>query len=270
MGGSRTRGDWAIEAAARSDVGLKRRSNEDAFGSFDDLAVYVVADGMGGHAAGEIASSLTVDAIRRSLTETVDADVTAFVDAAGNSSSAARRLVIAIEQANRSVLGRSRSDPQLSGMGTTVAAVFFDRWDGGVAIGHVGDSRVYRIRDGRIEQLTEDDTVVQQLIDQGRMRAEERRRSRQRHVLTQAVGVEETIRPNVRLERARAGDVFVLCTDGLHDTVEADEILRAVLTTGPGLETACARLIQLANERGGRDNSTVLIVRCNGAASGSD
>ena len=259
-------GDWVIEAAARTDVGLNRRNNEDAFGSFDDLTLYIVADGMGGHAAGEIASSLTVETIHRSLAETPEEDMTAGVDAAGRSSIGGRRLVMAVKEANARLLGRSRTNPELHGMGTTVAAIFFDRRCESVAICHVGDSRVYRIRDAQIEQLTEDHTVVQQLINEGQMRAEQRRSSQQRHVLTQAVGASDELHPELRLERPQAGDMFVVCTDGVHDTIEAEEILQVVLTTGARLETACGRLIDLANHRGGKDNSTVLIVRCNRVA----
>lgn len=251
-----------IEAAGRTDVGRNRTNNEDAFGIFHDVALYIVADGMGGHAAGEIASSLTVETIHRSLTETDDAELTAVSDAAGNSSLGARRLMIAVQEANARIIDRSRDEAGLRGMGTTVAAVFFDRRYDSVAVCHVGDSRVYRIRDARIEQLTEDHTVVQHLINEGQMHPEQGRASSQRHVLTQAVGASDVLEPGLRLEQPRKQDVFVLCTDGVHDAVRKEEMLQVVLDAGARLEEACNRLIDLANQRGGKDNSTVVVVKC--------
>ena len=216
---------------------------------------------MGGHNAGEVASALAVETIHRALTESEDADITAISDASGTSSVGARRLVIAVQEANARLLTRSRAEAELRGMGTTVVALLFDRRADSLAVCHVGDSRAYRIRDARIEQLTEDHTILQQLINEGQIRPEQARASSQRHVLTQAVGAADLVEPGVRLERPGAGDVFILCTDGVHDAMRAEEMLQIVLDAGARLELACNRLIDLANQRGGKDNGTVLIVR---------
>jgi len=250
-----------VEGAAHSDVGRVRRENQDAFGVFPDLGCYVVADGLGGHRAGEVASRMAVDTLRDTLKELDDDDLTPVTDPQGSTSIGGRRLVIAVEEANHRVHEASR-DPSRSGMGSTVAAVLFDDNYGVVAICHVGDSRVFLVRDGRVEQLTEDHTVVQQWVREGRMAAEDAQASPHRHMITQALGTQDVVRPALRLERPRAGDVFVLTSDGVHDLVPAEEIGRVVEEADGDLERACMRLIELANERGGRDNSTAVVVRC--------
>lgn len=260
--------DWVIRGAVRSDVGKKRRNNEDAFGFFPELALYVVADGMGGHAAGQVASALTVEALRQSLAETADEDLTPVSDESGTSSLAGRRLMIAIQNANERILETGRNNPELTGMGTTVAALVFDRGSDSVAVCHVGDSRAYRIRNQAIEQLTRDHTVVQRLVQDGKLREDEVSSSTHRHVLTQAVGATEALHPDVWLDRPFAGDVFVLCSDGLHDAVEGEEILDIVRQAGTDLDQGCSKLVALANERGGRDNTTVMIVACEGPSAG--
>ena len=250
-----------IHGAVRSDVGRVRRENEDAFGLFPELGLYVVADGLGGHAAGRVASTLTVEAVRRSLLDTASEDLTPVLDDEGHPSLGGRRLMIALFDANRRVVDASRSDPRMQGMGSTVAAVLFDLEYDRVAIAHVGDSRIYRIRDGRIEQLTEDHSLVQRLLREGKIAPDEARASKHRHVLVQALG-NDNVAPDLRIEKPETGDVFVICSDGIHDPIPPDDILRLVREAGDDVESICARLIALANERGGRDNSTALVLQC--------
>jgi serine/threonine protein phosphatase PrpC len=252
---------WHTDAAARSHVGRVRKENQDAFGVFTDLGFFVVADGLGGHKAGEVASRMAVDTLRATLESTDDDDLTPVTDPRGSSSIGGRRLVIAVEEANRRIRDASH-DPTHAGMGSTVAAVLFDDRYGVVAVCHVGDSRVFRVRGGAVEQLTEDHTVVQQWVREGRMGAEEAKTSPHRHMITQALGTQEMVRPGLRLERPEPGDVFVLTSDGVHDLVRPEEIGRVVVETGGDLERTCTRLVELANERGGRDNSTAVAVRC--------
>jgi protein phosphatase len=254
-----------IRGAARTDIGRTRRENQDAFGVFPALALYVVADGMGGHAAGGVASTMTIESIRRSLEEAGDEDLTPVIDAAGSSSVGGRHLMIALYQANERVLEASRRDASMKGMGTTVAALLFDPRYEVIAICHVGDSRVYRIRGEDVEQLTEDHTLVQRLLKEGKIEADEVATSPHRHVLTQALGVEELVRPDLRLEKPLPGDLFVLSSDGVHDAVGREEIGRVVRAAYPDLDRACADLVDLANARGGRDNSTVVVVHCGAA-----
>ncbi|MGH7963526.1 MAG: Stp1/IreP family PP2C-type Ser/Thr phosphatase [Candidatus Binatia bacterium] len=250
----------SIRAAVQTDTGKVRSNNQDAFAVFPDADFYAVADGMGGHVGGEVASTLAVETMHRSLQETQDEDLTPVTDPGGLQSVGGRRLSIAVQHANSQVFERSQQEPHLTGMGTTVAAVLFDQKEHLASICHVGDSRVYRIRTQHIEQLTEDHSLVQQLFREGKIGLPEIKVSPHRHILTQAVGVGPLVRPAVRIERSQPGDIFLLCSDGVHGMVEAEEILRVVTQEWPDLQKACDALVNLANERGGRDNSTVVLL----------
>ena len=255
-----------IQGAARTDTGKVRLTNEDAFGYFPELALYVIGDGMGGQAGGEIASALAVETMRLSVQETQAEDFTPVTDPEGRCFGAERRLLIAVQQANSRVLAMSRQDPRLAGMGTTVAAVLLEEREGLASICHVGDSRVYRIRARCIEPLTEDHSLAQQLVRDGTIDRQEAKTSPHRHVLTQALGVSPVVQPTIRVEDLRKGDVFIICSDGVHGVVEPEEILNVVVREGSALQKACDALIDLANARGGRDNSTIIILRYENAA----
>jgi protein phosphatase len=229
----------------------------------------MVADGLGGHQGGEVASRMTVEVVHDALAATHDDDMTPMTDPHGLVSLGARRLLRALDEANATVWQAGR-DPERHGMGTTVVALLFDRSYDVVAVCHVGDSRVFRLRADQVVQLTEDHTVVQQWVREGRIGPEEAARSPHRHMITQAVGTQEAVQPAVRLERPQVGDVYVLTSDGVHDSVEPGEIARVLRATASNLEQACLQLIDLANERGGRDNSTVLLVRVAGGHDSDD
>ncbi|HEV8717590.1 MAG TPA: Stp1/IreP family PP2C-type Ser/Thr phosphatase [Candidatus Binatia bacterium] len=257
-----------IDAAVRTDVGRVRLRNEDSYGLFSDLTFYVVADGMGGHVGGEIASGMAVETMLFSLRETQNEDLTPFLDPEGLCSVGGRRLFLAVQEANRKLCEKSRQEPQLAGMGTTVAAVLFNAQENLASICHVGDSRVYRIREGEVEQLTEDHSLVQQLFRAGRIGRQNLKTSPHRHVLTRALGVELVVQPSLRLEKPRPGDIFLLCSDGVHGVVDESEILSTVTQEGVNLQDACDTLVDLANERGGQDNSTVILLRYRPSAVG--
>src|SRR5215204_5432319 len=176
----------SICGAVRTDTGLIRTTNEDASGFFPDSAFYIVADGMGGHRGGAVASSVAVETMLRAIQEIAGEDLTPVTIPGGGVSTAGRRLFLAVQRANEKVLSMSQEDPTLAGMGTTVAAVLFDDQESLVIICHVGDSRVYRLRNGQIEPLTEDHSVVQQLFRDGKITGEELKTAPNRHVLTQA------------------------------------------------------------------------------------
>ena len=253
-------GTWRLEGAVRSDRGRIRVINQDAFGFFPELGLFMVADGLGGHQGGEVASRMTVDVMHDVLAADPEDDMTPMTDPQGLVSLGARRLLRALDEANASVWEAGR-DPERHGMGTTVAALLFDRAYDVVAVCHVGDSRVLRMRADEVVQLTEDHTVVQQWVREGRIGADEAARSPHRHMITQAVGTQEAVQPAVRLERPEAGDVYVLTSDGVHDSVGPQEIAGVLRAATTSLEDVCFQLIDLANQRGGRDNSTVLVVR---------
>ncbi len=230
----------SVVGAVLSDRGLRREANEDAFAYDPDLDLFLVADGMGGHAAGEVASQTAVEAITAKIRELLtDDDLTPLRDSRGYPCVGARRLLIAVEHANDEILRIAESDMKTRGMGTTVAALHFS--EGFANLCHVGDSRIYRIREGRIEQLTEDHSIAA-------------------NVLSRALGTGPMVEASWRVEPVSESERFVLCTDGIHGLLSDDEILGTVTEHWNDCETACSRLVACANERGGRDNSTALVV----------
>jgi protein phosphatase len=245
------------ESASVSDVGRRRKSNEDACFSDDELRLYVVADGMGGHAAGEVASGEAVDTIfgmvnrGRSAIEKLTESTTE-----DNLRAVERLLESAIQAATYMVYGLAELEPDQAGMGTTISALLVA---GGIGvIAQVGDSRVYLVRDGQVQQLTEDHTLIAWQLREGLITPEEARSSPHRNVITRAVGNRDYVEVDTRVVDLQPGDCFVLCSDGLHGYLDEAEIPGI---TALGLEAAPKRFVALANERGGRDNITVVFVR---------
>ena len=230
------------ESAGKTDPGRVRRRNEDAF--VVDPPLFAVADGMGGAQAGEVASRLAAAAFR----EYREADELAPEE----------RVRAIIKEANRRIYDRARTDSEVSGMGTTVTAALLG--DGGVVIGHVGDSRAYRIRDGRLEQLTEDHSLVADLMRSGRLTPEEAEGHPQRSVITRALGTDRDVDVDTLVIEAEAGDLFLLCSDGLSTMVSDADLLRTVERAGTHDEAA-RDLVRAANRGGGEDNVTVVLFR---------
>ena len=230
------------EHAERTDTGRQRRANEDAYHARAPL--FAVADGMGGAQAGEVASATAVEALSGGLP-----------DGAGT---VEQRLARAVQDANERIHALSVADEDRAGMGTTLTAAYVGEAE--VTIVHVGDSRCYRWRGGELERLTTDHSLVEELVRQGRLSPEEAEEHPQRSIITRALGPEAVVQPDALTVPARAGDVFLLCSDGLTSMVhEAD--LRAVLADAPTLRTAAANLVERANSAGGRDNITVVLFR---------
>jgi len=254
-----------IRGAFQSDLGKVRTKNEDSYGFFPDKSFYVVADGMGGHVGGAVASALAVETMLHSLVHSQYEDLTPLIDHEGRICVGSRRLLLAVQQANGAILEKSRQETGLIGMGTTVAAVLFEHQDSLANICHVGDSRVYHVRNGYIEQLTEDHSFVQQLFQEGKLSREEMKVSPHRHILTQAVGIGPLLHPALATSPTQPGDLFILCSDGLHGVVSKDEILQTVLSHPRDLQQACDELVHLANDRGGPDNCTVVLLHCEDA-----
>jgi protein phosphatase len=236
---------------------LKREDNEDAFLVDADLGLFVVADGMGGHAGGGTASRLAVKTIQRFLRDAREEEPAAFEAAPLEASPLGTKLREAVETACRVIFRTAQADPSLTGMGTTVTAALVR--EGVVFLAHVGDSRCYLLRDGRIHQVSEDHSLVNEQVKAGAITADEARTSRFRNIITRSVGYEEEVAVDLFGLHGRGGDHLVLCCDGLTNLVEDAEILEIVgaapLAEVPG------RLIGLANERGGDDNITVVVVR---------
>ena len=231
-----------VHAKPVTDTGRKRRRNEDAFVVQPPL--FAVADGMGGAQAGEIASKLAAAALK----ENGD-------DSAGGE----QRVDELIQEANRRVYERSNEDASFSGMGTTVTVALVDEARDVVTIGHVGDSRAYRVRDGGIEQLTEDHSLVAELMRDGRLSPEEAETHPQRSVITRALGTDPDVDVDAFTVDTRPGDVFILCSDGLTTMVGDEEILEHVERYRDDLDRAAKALVNAANQRGGEDNITIVI-----------
>ncbi len=254
-----------VDAYGISNKGLVRKTNEDSFVCSPDLGLFVVADGMGGHSAGEVASRLAIDAIegfmRRSHGEAeyswpYGIDPQLSVDA--------NRLRTAIHLANRRVFRAAESHDDYTGMGTTVVSALVTGET--VVIGHVGDSRLYRMRRGTLETMTSDDTWVATVLahDPGADAAALAQHP-MRHVLTSVVGAREQVEVHMVEVPVEPGDLFMLCSDGLHGLVDGDT-LAALLAADGSLPAIAAGLVQAALERGGNDNVTAVVARCPGTA----
>ena len=230
------------EHAERTDTGRQRRANEDAYHARAPL--FAVADGMGGAQAGEVASATAVEALSGGLP-----------DGAGT---VEQRLARAVQDANERIHALSVADEDRAGMGTTLTAAYVGEAE--VTIVHVGDSRCYRWRGGELERLTTDHSLVEELVRQGRLSPEEAEEHPQRSIITRALGPEAVVQPDALTVPARAGDVFLLCSDGLTSMVPEAGV-RTVLADAPTLRTAAANLVERANSAGGRDNITVVLFR---------
>ena len=238
------RNAWPPEAAARTSTGRIRTSNEDSYGYRAECGIFVVCDGMGGAAGGEVASRLTVQTILDRMT--------------GDCANGGEALHQAIADANQAVLDHAEQDPGLYGMGTTLVALLLR--PGSALIAHAGDSRCYLFRDGNLTRCTHDHSLVDEQMRLGTMTQEEAERSPFRSVITRAIGTQKSVMEEAIDMDTQPGDVFLLCTDGL--TREVNEARMAeIMQAGGSLEESAARLIDAANEAGGRDNVTCVLVR---------
>lgn len=244
-----------------SDVGRKREHNEDSFLCNDQLGLYAVADGMGGHLGGERASRMAVEIVERSLTANIPLAARAAADLVAQGE---RRTPLptgnllrnAVVEADRSIYEAALRDPALNGMGTTLTSLLFR--ERRVHVGHVGDSRAYLYRDGKARQITDDHSWIQDQVRAGLLSQEEARESRFRNIITRSVGFEPSVQPDMQELIVQAGDCYVLCSDGLSNYLGADEI--GQLLTVQFYRDAPRSLIALANDRGGDDNITCVCI----------
>ena len=239
------------EVAGATDVGRVRPHNEDSFVVDAQRGVFLVADGMGGHAAGEVASAIASEAVGAALRQGVDAGLPA--------DGLKTVLQESFRQAHRSILNYSFTKPETRGMGTTMTALVLCD-DGSFRIGHIGDSRAYVLRDGELSQVTRDHTLVQDQVDAGRLTEMGARRHHMAHILTRALGADAEDDPDVYAGTLLPGDLVLLATDGLTGML-TDRMLRRILMRDGELAERVANLILGANDRGGRDNITAVLVR---------
>jgi PPM family protein phosphatase len=249
-----------ITYKAVSDVGRKRKGNEDSLFVNPEQHLFVVADGMGGHAAGEVASKVAVESINEFVCLTGgDEEITWPFGLDENISYDGNRLKTAIRYANRKVLEATKEKSEYEGMATTVAAVLVD---GDTAnIGHVGDSRVYLLRGGEISQLTSDHSWVNEQIQSGVISADQARTHPLRNVVTRALGGKPDLQVDMQQHKGQAGDILLLCSDGLTTMIADDEIARLVREADGDVDKAAQSLVSSANAKGGEDNITVLLIR---------
>jgi PPM family protein phosphatase len=249
-----------ITYQALTDVGRKRKGNEDSLFVNAEQNLFVVADGMGGHAAGEIASRVAVDSINEFVCLTSgDEEITWPFGLDENISYDGNRLKTAIRYANRKVLEATKEKSEYEGMATTVAAVLLD---GETAnLGHVGDSRVYVVREGEIIQLTSDHSWVNEQIQSGVISADQARSHPLRNVVTRALGGKPDLQVDMQVHKVQAGDILLLCSDGLTTMIPDEDIAKVVQESEGDVEKAAKALVATANARGGEDNITVLLLR---------
>jgi protein phosphatase len=249
-----------MESYAVTDVGRMRDNNEDAFDAIPEKEFYVVCDGMGGHASGQVASRIAVENIRRYVTDLYRHPGPEYSFPNPPSATAPERLVSnAIQWANERVFIESMKERQYEGMGTTLVAMM------GVGrhlvLGHVGDSRIYRYRQGVLEQVTRDHSLLNHYIDLGKIRTDDEAKNfKETNVIVRAVGLKDYVEPTVRMVERMAGDLYLLCSDGLSDQV-SDAVVADLLSKSPSLDASCRKLVDLANLAGGKDNCTVMLVR---------
>lgn len=248
----------ALEIVVKTDPGMVRSHNEDSVFGNPHRGLVILADGMGGYNAGEVASGMATTVLSTELDaafatrspDDVNPDGTPY-------SHAAVREHVA--RTNSAIYNAAESQPQYAGMGTTLVLALFH--DDRVTAAHIGDSRLYRLRDGVLEQLTRDHSLLQEQIDAGMISAEEARHSQNKNLVTRALGVDPEVETEIHDHEVRVGDIYLLCSDGLNDMVEDEETALTLQALGANLELAATQLIQMANDNGGRDNVSVILVK---------
>jgi protein phosphatase len=248
-----------LRCVGMTDTGRVREHNEDTFGTDADIGLVVLADGMGGYKAGEVASGITVRTVMGLLKEAIEQQDLTIQDAELGMSRPGILLRDAVQRANKIIYQTARTQTHCEGMGTTVVAGLF--FDDKLTIAHVGDSRLYRMRNGKFEQITQDHSLLQELISRGFYTPEEAARAASKNYVTRALGVEPSVEVEITELPVEKEDLFLLCSDGLSDMVEDEDIQLTISTFGANLETLAKQLVLLSNENGGRDNVSIVLVK---------
>ncbi len=251
----------AMEIVGHSDPGMVRSHNEDSIANDVRFGLVILADGMGGYNAGEVASGMATTVLMTELQSALSHTAPFQPDEAGAEAhtAAARLMREQITKANTSIFSAAQSQPQYSGMGTTLVTALF--YDNKVTVAHIGDSRLYRFRAGQFNQITRDHSLLQEQIDSGMITEEEAKHSQNKNLVTRALGIDPTVEAEVHDYETQVGDIYLLCSDGLSDMVEDPEIGLTLETLGGNLNLAAQQLVQMANDNGGRDNVSVLLVK---------
>jgi protein phosphatase len=248
-----------LEIASCTDPGMVRSHNEDSIAADAASGLAVLADGMGGYNAGEVASGMATTVILSEMRQMLAAAEPYQVDPRTNETIAVRMVREQVLRANRSIYQAAQSHPQYAGMGTTLVVALF--YDNRVLVAHLGDSRLYVRREGVLRQVTRDHSLLQEQIDSGLLTVEQAKSAQHKNLVTKALGIDPTVEPEIHEYATRPGDVYLLCSDGLPDMVDDEDISMTLQALGGNLKLAAQQLVQMANDNGGRDNVSVILVR---------
>lgn len=245
----------ALQVATATHPGMVRSHNEDSIAADAQIGLAVLADGMGGYNAGEVASGIAVELIRTELKKALSGVDLAEID----NQNAERLIEEHATRANTAIFRAAQSQPQYSGMGTTLVVALWH--DNQLTVGHIGDSRLYRLRGEALEQITRDHSLLQEQIDSGMITREQARHSQNKNLVTRAVGIDPEVDTEVHTYSVQPGDVYLLCSDGLSDMVTDEDVQLTLSSLQSNLPLAAQQLVQQANDNGGRDNVSVILVR---------
>ena len=248
-----------ITIEGMTDTGIVRSKNEDAIGYDSALGLVVLADGMGGHRGGEIASSMTVDTVINLLQQRLPQITPGEVDEASGFSKESICIQDAVVAANELIYKTAQANPEHKGMGTTIVVLQF--YNNSFSLAHIGDSRCYRLRNDKLEQITKDHSLLQELIDRGFYTPEEARNSMNKNLVTRALGIDPVVVPDIQEDIVLKNDIYLLCSDGLTDLVEDEDIYLTIKQFSANLEEGAKQLITKANQNGGKDNISVMLCR---------
>jgi serine/threonine protein phosphatase PrpC len=249
----------ALQMVSITDPGRVRGHNEDCVESRPELGIVVLADGMGGYNAGEVASGMATSLIASGLAETWTKDALKKLDRQGAMAFSQSILQEQVGKANAAIYEAAQKDPHCAGMGTTLVACLF--YDDFLTVGHIGDSRLYRMRNDALEQVTRDHSLLQEQIDSGLITKEDARSSHNKNLVTRAVGIDPEVEEEIHSYDVQEADIFLLCSDGLNDMIEDDEIQMTLIALRSNLDLTAQQLVQAANDAGGRDNVSVMLVK---------
>jgi protein phosphatase len=249
----------ALLIASHTDPGMVRSHNEDSIASIPEKGLVVLADGMGGYNAGEVASGMATTVLTTELRQLLEQHAPHDIDPKDGKKTAQKMLQEQIAKANTSIYQASHSQPQYAGMGTTLVVALF--YDNKMMVAHIGDSRLYRMRGDEFSQVTRDHSLLQEQIDAGMLTKEQAKHSTNKNLVTKALGIDPAVEPEIHEYHTRPGDIYLLCSDGLSDMVSDEDIGMALQALGANPNLAAQQLVQMANDNGGRDNVSVILIK---------
>ena len=249
----------ALEIVSHTDPGMVRSHNEDSVASIAEKGLVVLADGMGGYNAGEVASGMATTVLTTELRQLLEEHAPHEVDPQSGKRVAQKMLQEQVAKANTSIYQAAQSQPQYAGMGTTLVVALF--YDNKMMVAHIGDSRLYRMRGDEFSQVTKDHSLLQEQIDAGMLTKEQAKHSSNKNLVTRALGIDPAVETEIHEYDTLPGDIYLLCSDGLSDMVSDDDIGMALQALGANLELAAQQLVQMANDNGGRDNVSAILIK---------